>query len=339
MVDGIGGGVFGAFAFDRVISGSLLQLGTSFTPYGDKKFDIGGFTNELVSWGKGVDKLSKSIYYFVPGGGNAGAGRLSMGLAQDAAAWIREGMKDPKLRKQRYKGPAMPPRHPHYQEWVDKTEFSRTPTMSLTGWSADFFGVIAVKGEGVSLGINPDAETQSPIPGSDPLEYSEHYSNILSYMRTHELGLNHMPQRPLMTGLVLGYLQQTDTVWADLFREYLEKSYWKTYQKARKEVPTKSLGSFKPKRSASPAATRAEVVHQYDGMAAIVDNSAAILEENYGTFLQGASDRLGGGQMDSETLDIFIKSTRAQLRTWGRTEAAIETVIQACMKGKRIKDY
>lgn len=206
------------------ISGSILNLGAG--------VELGAFTDQFAHWGNGVEALKQGVYYYVPSGKAAGSGRLSNTMALSAREWVRGGLRDPKLRSERYRGPMLKPREPAYQKWVNDVGFGRTPVMSLTGLSAGLFGVISSKRGGVSLGIAAKHSDRTPLPYVTPLDYGNKVQ-IQAYMRAHELGaLKGQPARPVMSGLVTGYLQRVQPAWGGLFYKQMQETFWKYSDKS-----------------------------------------------------------------------------------------------------------
>lgn len=219
-------------AFGKATGGSLVAFGS-----GKDKFSIGAFSEELTNWGKGVGALKNTIYHYVPSGGKAGSGRLSAGMAQAGKRWVRGGMIDVKKRAVRYEGPDFEQSHNEaYAEWKQKVGFGDL-VLHLTGAMGGAFGVKKSSHGGFELGILEDRYTNSPRvanlgPGykdSPPVYgvvYNKKKVRIADYAMAHEFGTDVLPPRPLITGLIAGYLHQVDPVWAELFKTMMYETYW-----------------------------------------------------------------------------------------------------------------
>lgn len=311
--------------FKEIRDGTLLTLGGG--------INVGEFTNKTVQWGRAQNIVRNAMYYFVPEGAAAGAGRLSKGMAQAAVEYIRDGIKDPSLRDKRYKGPPIRSRSDAYQDWVNQIGLGRTPVMSLTGWSADYLTVVKETGKGLMVGFRPHDAIRTPVVGKIPMQLSDKEVNIAAYMRTHELGLNKMPKRPLLTGLMLGYIQQFDDTWASLFEQYLKDVYWDAvFEKPKEEV---SLSSFGTQGERGPLEHAPNISNVYQEQVDILDESAGMLLDAADSFMQAASDKFAGGEgQNARSKTLFIEVAKQQLSKLDLTEGQKAAVIRACLRGK-----
>lgn len=223
-------------AFNKAIGGAIVSFGA-----GKNRFSIGAFTKQMTNWGKGVGAIKNTIYHYVPSGTKAGTGRLSAGMAQAGKLWVRGGIRDRSLRAVRYDGPKFDETSSElYEDWKQKVGFGNL-VLHLTGAMGGAFGVKRSAHGGFELGILENRYTNSPIVGrlgpghkDEPpvygVEYSKKKTRIADYAMAHEFGTHNHPPRPLITGLIAGYLHYVDPIWAELFKDMMYESYWDVEQ-------------------------------------------------------------------------------------------------------------
>ena len=284
--------------FGKMQSGAIVGFG-----FGEGRFSIGGFTNELTKWGKGVGAIRNTVYHYVPSGAKAGTGRLSAGMAQAGKLWVQGGMRSRKLRSVRYEGPAFEESHNEaYAEWKQKVGFGDL-VLHLTGSMAGAFGVKKSSHGGFELGILEDRYTNSPRvanlgPGhkdSPPVYgvvYNKKKVRIAEYAMAHEFGTDVLPPRPLITGLIAGYLHQVDPEWAELFKEMMYQAYWNVEQEPTGQVSLSGEGTQVGGGSVSNSDTGAslQIKSALYNIAKLVDDAALSLN-GVDRLLQWTSDK------------------------------------------------
>lgn len=317
----------------KTMSGALMHGGTYINSDGVlKENTIGGFTKELVKYGRGVGAIKNTLYYFVPAGKNAGSGRLSQGMAMAAKKYIQGGMMDGDLRARRYSSgaPIIEDNGSIYSEWKKKAGLGHLPGM-LTGTMAGNFTYWRTS-DGFTLGIRKNVKTKQVLYGRIPLTYNDNRPpvSVAKYAYAHEYGLvPDVPQRPLMTGLMLGYLEKIDSEWAELFERQMWDSYWFNAIEPTGGVSLSGEGMQLGGTSVNKLATEADpseysIQTLYSGLGDGLDASSYSLESISALLERGASTSVSAFDQAN-----FMKLVTEMLGKKGYTNDEIDDILRS----------
>lgn len=219
---------------EKAMSGSFMTIGSILSGDGKsrKKLDIGGFTNEMVKYASGLGSVSRSFGYFVGDGPAAGSGRLTKGLAVDAAMWVKDALAGDH-EKVRFDIP--PLQEGLYKQWKEKSSYKNKPVVSLTGGMQEAFGVFkSSKANEASIGIHSNVYTDTPLMGTGvknpqgkfrPLKTKRQLVADYSYVSERGRQKYNIPKRPVMSGAVLRWLHIVMPEWGQLFQVYLYEQF------------------------------------------------------------------------------------------------------------------
>jgi hypothetical protein len=305
----------------RAMSGTLLTFGKVFSSSGSaKSLSIGQFSNEIVRFGKGVDALKRSTYYFVPEGVSAGGGRLTKAMATSAIIYIRKMIAGDRAG---YKGPTLAPLSDHYREWKNKIpKFRGKPVMSLTGATADALGVLRYSGGGVTIGVRSNFFV-NPTGGPDG---RKNRVRVRDYALTHEIGHAKVPHRPIITGSMASWIGETSDDWYEAFTRMMYETFWAEL-KDRDEN---------------------EVEESYtDGGSGVSTTQIAADMVQFAEYTENASKKIssfaqklvtmtarGAKEISQKQEQIVRRTLRAELTGGGLTAQEVEEIINTALTGR-----
>lgn len=197
-----------------VVTGSLFMFANS--------MKLGEFTSKATTRLRGYGSFANNVAYFVGGEKRkgAGGGRLSKGLAMFAATWVSAAIRGDHTK---YTGPTLDTEYSKdYGAWKRSIpKYANLPILNLTGALADSITVIGDKG----VGISSRATTLNP--------WNNKIVKVYQYAMAHEYGTTgHMPQRPIISGAIVSWLQSVDgfKTFAEATRKMLVRSHWDVVQ-------------------------------------------------------------------------------------------------------------
>jgi len=210
----------------KAMEGALLLFATAIGGEG-KNYSVGKFVSKIARYGRGTGRLANAMYYFVPSGTYGGGGTLTPAMAADAADFIRESLLAGG-NNHRYKGPKMAALSTEYAHWKENvSNFRGSPLMRLTGNMAG--SIVLRKSAGKTIvTVDTDRVSPSPAPGVQGVKLSD-------YVFAHEMGTSRMPNRPIITGSMLGWIQLRSHSWKVAFQRLMKETVWMAEDRGSQE--------------------------------------------------------------------------------------------------------
>jgi len=298
------------------ISGALFTFANS--------MEIGAFTSTCTRKMRGYSAVANSIAYFVGGTKRGGGGRLSDGMATHAAIWVSDAIRSGGTRN--YSGPPLKRDYStYYKNWLDKNPtYKGQPLLNLTGALAD--SITVIKGKGV--GISKTSKSTNPMTGK--------VVKVYTYAKAHEFGLGNMPQRPIIAGAVLNWLQSVDgfETFSRSTENMLNRVHWEAVKNpASVDDIAGGSTSFKPSPMKGSATTTQAAVQVVTHNAVYVkqavaelDKASAVLDKITNTVDTGS---ITPSQQLINNINKYFKETTTKL-----TPKQANAVITALLSGK-----
>jgi len=267
-------------------------------------------------------------------------------MAQSAVEFIQGGLLDAKKRAERYKGPAIKPNSDLYQKWKQDVGLHPDLPGTLTGALANSISVIRNSAGGHVVGIREKTKTRRPVVGRVPISYAKKEVYVGDYAIAQELGPadGSRPARPLVTGLMVGFLETINTKWAKAFEEMMQEAYWAGMDDKSLVEGAKVFNSsdIMTSEEAGSGATTAGVLHT-NSIKRALESSGAVISSvssnitDIENFLEKVASQPESMRMNP-TAQAAVINVLAEMLGKGTTydNSEIKRIIDATLEGKMV---
>lgn len=323
----------------KAMAGSLMVFSSTYKGI-SKEMSLGSFSGGLIRHATSVGRFGAGKYYFATGS-SGGGGTLTPMMALDAAEWIREGILQGG-RGKRYRGPAMADLSDRYGKWKNSSgvhpKFKSRKLMVLTGATAE--SIIAIKQPGGKMAITVNPKTTAP----DPASGTPSSVKVTDYIFSHEyMGSRQKHQRPIISGVMAGWIAERSPAWYSFFRELMWKVLWDPEKKKtagyRMQELTTLEGDVYSHGGSTKIMASVEVYADIEQEADNLDKCAKGISDAAARMLEMTSRRMKGGfQLSPEQRQMTEALIRKELSGSGISSKVVNELVKMALSGADMTD-